>query len=76
MPPDNPNCLYHPHFPRFKEISGVNTESCEQGFRRLNQYFEVTRKMTQYKRNVLVWFVNECFNVDLESELRRKKLLV
>ena len=45
MPSDNPNCLYHPHLPKFEEIRGVNTESCEQGFRRLNQYFELTRKI-------------------------------
>ena len=75
MPPENPNCLYHPHLPQFDEISGVNTESCEQGFKRLNQYFELPRKMTQFKRNVLFWFVNECFNTDLEAELKRKSLL-
>lgn len=75
MPPDNPNCLYHPHLPMFEEIKGVNTESCEQGFRRLNQYFELTRKMTQHKRNVLFWFVNDCFNRDLEDELKKKKLM-
>ena len=75
MPSDNPNCLYHPHLPKFEEIRGVNTECCEQGFRRLNQYFELTRKMTQYKRNVLFWIVNECFNSVLEAELKRKNLL-
>ena len=32
MPPENPNCLYHPHLPKFDEIRGVDTESCEQGF--------------------------------------------
>ena len=32
MPSDNPNCLYHPHLPKFEDIRGVNTESCEQGF--------------------------------------------
>ena len=75
MPPDNPNCLYHPHLPMFEEIKGVNKESCEQGFRILNQYFELTRKMTQHKRNVLFWFVNDCFNRDLEDELKKKKLM-
>ena len=25
MPPDNPNCLYHPHLAKFEEIRGVNT---------------------------------------------------
>ena len=75
MPRENPSCLYHPHLPKFDEIRGVNTESCEQGFKRLNQYFELTRKMTQFKRNVLFWFVKECFNTDLEAELKRKNLL-
>ena len=53
----------------------MNTESCEQDFRRLNQYLELTRKMTQFKSNVLFWFVNECFNSDLEAKLKRKQLL-
>lgn len=75
MPPDNPKCEFHPHLPKFSTIKGVNTESCEQGFRRLNQYFEVTRKMTQYKRNILFWFVNNRFNTDLESELKSRKLM-
>lgn len=75
MPPDNPNCVYHPSLPQFDEIKGANTESCEQGFKRLNQYLELTRKMTQYKRNVLFWFVNEKFNLDLEKELKRKNLM-
>ena len=76
MPPDNPHCLYHPHLATFEEIRGVNTESCEQGFRRLNQYLELTRKMTQFERNVLFWFVNECFNSDLEAELKRKQFVI
>ena len=75
-PPENPNCLYHSHLPRFEKIRGVNTEPCVKGFRRLNQYFELNRKMTQYKRNVLFWFVNECFKADLEARLRRKQLLL
>ena len=75
MPPENPNCLFHPHLPKFDKIRGVNTESCEQGFKRLNQYFDLTCKITQFKRNVLFWFVNQCFNTDLEAELKRKKLL-
>ena len=33
MPLENPNCLYHPHLPKYYEISGVNTESCKQGFK-------------------------------------------
>ena len=47
----------------------------EQGFRRLNEYFKLTRKMLQFKRNVLFWYVNERFNNDLEEELGRKGLM-
>ena len=75
MPPQNPNCLYHTHLPKFNEIGGVNPESCKQGFRRLNQYYHLTQKMTPFERNVLFWFDNECFNADLEAELKRKKLM-
>ena len=72
MPPDNPECLYHPHLPKFDEIKDTNTESCEQGFRRLNEYFHLTRKMTVNRRNVLFWFVNEKFNEERENHLREK----
>ena len=75
MLPDNPKCQFHPHLSQFSEIKGVNTGSCEQGFRRLNQYFDMTRKMTQYKRNILFWFVNYSFNHDLEKELKTQKLM-
>ena len=75
MPPTNANCWYHPHLKRFEEIHGVNTESCEQGFKRLNIYFNLTRKMTQFKRNILFWHVNNCFNVNLEDERRAKGLM-
>ena len=75
MPPTNPNCWYHPRLNRFEEIHGANTESCEQGFKRLNIYFNLTRKMTQFKRNILFWHVNECFNANLEDELRAKGLM-
>ena len=52
MPPDNPLCKYHPALPRFKDIQGTNTNSCEQGFKRLNTYKYATRKMTQFRRNI------------------------
>lgn len=74
-PPSNPQCLYHPKLDRFSAIQGVNTESCEQGFKRLNKYHGLTRKMTQYKRNVLFWIVNERFNEERELELCAKGLM-
>ena len=43
MPLDNPNCKYNPKLPRFQEIHGANTESCEQGFFRLNMYKHATK---------------------------------
>lgn len=70
MPQNNPVCRYHPSLPQFEPIQGANTQSGEQGFRRLNMYFNLTRKMTHFKRNVLLWFVNECFNTELEHELK------
>ena len=33
MPPDNPDCKYHPRLPQFSEIHGVNTECAEQAFK-------------------------------------------
>ena len=75
MPLDNPDCLYHPKLPTFREIHKTNTESCEQGFRRLNQYKQLTRKMTQFKGNILFWFVNEEFNTELEKQLEGKELM-
>jgi hypothetical protein len=75
VPPNNPKCKYHPFLPGFDAIRGTNTESCEQGFHRLNEYFKLTSKMLQFKYNILFWFVNERFNNDLECELRRKDLM-
>ena len=75
MPLNNPNCKFHPLLPKFHAIKGTNTESCEQGFKRLNNYMSLTRKMTQYKRNVLFYYVNDCFNNDLEREMKIKNLL-
>ena len=31
--------------------------------------------MTQYKRNIFLWFVNDSFNRDLEEELKTRKLM-
>ena len=48
MPPFNPECQFHPSLPKFREIHGANTESYEQGFRRLNEYKGSTRHMTSF----------------------------
>ena len=70
MPPDNPKCEYHPSLPKFAEIHGTNTESCEQGFRRLNRYKYSTRCMTTYKRNIYFYFINDVFNKHLEQKIQ------
>ena len=70
MPPDNPKCEYHPSLPKFAEIHGTNTESCEQGFRRLNRYKYSTRYMTIYKRNIYFYFINDVFNKHLEQKIQ------
>ena len=31
--------------------------------------------MTQYKRRIFLWFVNDSFNSDLEKELKPRKLM-
>ena len=40
MPPDNPDCKYHPRLPQFSEIHGVNTECAEQVFKGLGGKFK------------------------------------
>ena len=46
MPPDNPDCKYHPHLPKFAEVHGVNTECAEQAFKWLGKFKLNCRKMT------------------------------
>ena len=72
MPPDNPLCEFHPSLSKFQEIHGTNTESCEQGFRRLNRYKYSTRYMTTSKRNIYFYFINDFYNKHLEQKLRLK----
>ena len=73
MPPSNPECQFHPSLPKFREIHGANTESCEQGFRRLNKYKGSTRHMTQFKRNFFFYYVNNLYNEHLEGSLKLLK---
>ena len=72
MPPDDPECRYHPHLARFAEIHGINTQSCEQGFKRLNKYKYATRKMTRGKINLFFHIVNNEFNTHREGQLRNE----
>ncbi len=70
MPPNNPLCQFHPKLETFKEIHGVNTESCEQGFRRLNKYKFITRYMGQHKRILFFYYINDKYNKYLEQSLK------
>ena len=69
MPLNNPNCQFHPHLSKFSKIAGVNTESCEQGFRRLNRYKFMLKKMTRNKRKFVLDEINDDYNVRLEKRL-------
>lgn len=72
MPLDNPKCKYNPRLHRFSEIHGVNTQSCEQGFVRLNMYKHVTKHLTRYKRMFFFHEMNNHFNSTREQELTKK----
>ena len=48
MPPDNPNCQYHPTLPKISEIHSVNTECAEQSFCWPNRFKYSMRNMHQY----------------------------
>jgi hypothetical protein len=68
MPLENPDCRYHPKLA--EEIHGTNTQSCEQGFKRLNKYKYATRKMTENKRNLFFYVVNNEYNCHREHVLK------
>lgn len=72
MPLSNPNCKYNPELPRFSDIHNANTESCEQGFFRLNKYKHMTKHMTQYKRMFFFNEINNHFNQLREEELIKR----
>lgn len=52
---NNPECLYHPRLPKFKDIWGVNTQCAEQTFSWTNKFKSIAKNMTHYK---FKFFVN------------------
>ena len=75
MPPDNPDCKYHPKLQRFFEIHGVNTECAEQSFRWLNRLKLSMKRMQQHKFNFFLHVIINSHNLHIEQSLREKKLL-
>ena len=75
MPLENPACRYHPKLPTFSEIHGTNTQSCEQGFKRLKKYKYATRKMSEGKRNLFFIIINDKFNSHRELQLKKDGLM-
>ena len=62
MPPNNPNCVYHPHLPAFKEIHGVNSECAEQAFKWLGKFKFISRRMTRPRFCFFLWNMIELHN--------------
>ena len=75
MPPDNPECKYHPKLQRFSEIDGVNTECAEQSFRWLNRLKLSMKRMQQHKFNFFLFVITDSHNLHIEQCLREKKLM-
>ena len=51
------------------------TESWKQGFKGLNEYFNLTQNITQFKGNVLFWLVKIVIILDFDGELTQKKVV-
>lgn len=75
MPPENPNCQYHPTLPKFSEIHGVNTECAEQSFRWLNRFKYSMRNMHQYTFNFFLHVIINKRNNYRELQLKEKSLM-
>lgn len=69
MPPDNPQCKFHPTLDNFSEVHGINTECPEQAFKWLGKFKLVTRKMTHYKYCLFIWKVIDEHNKRVECSL-------
>ena len=69
FPPNNPNCVYHPHRPKFKPISKVNTECAEQVFFWLSKFKSMVRKMCRWKFRFFLYVIIENHNRLVEQRL-------
>ena len=70
MPPDNPQCKYHPTLDVFSKVHGVSTECAEQAFKWLGKFKLVTRKMTRYKNCLFIWKIIDEHNKRVEHSLK------
>ena len=75
MPPENPQCKYHPSLPHLSDIHGVNTECAEQAFRWLNKLKLSLKQMHQHKFNFFIQTIIDYRNRHVEQQLRERQLL-
>jgi len=75
MPPNNPECKYHPKLAKFDDIRGANTECAEQSFRWLNKLKFSMKNMHQYKFNFFLHVVVNERNAYRESQLKEMGLI-
>ena len=74
MPPQNPDCKYHPSLPHLRKIHGVNTECAEQSFRWLNKLNLSMKQMNQHKFNFFLHTITNHRN--LYTEQMRQKVSI
>ena len=74
MPPQNPDCKYHPSLPHLRKIHGVNTECAEQSFRWLNKLKLSMKQMHQHKFNFFLHTITNHRN--LYTEQMRQKVSI
>ena len=73
---NNPECLYHPRLPKFKDIWGVNTQCAEQTFSWTNTFKFIAKNLTQFMFKFFVNVVVENRNTFLEKRLMKELLNV
>ena len=69
MPPNNPQCIYHPNLPSFAEIHGVNSECAEQAFKWLGKFKFMCRRMTRPRFCFFMWKMTEMHNQRVSRKL-------
>ena len=74
-PPENPQCKYHPHLPKFREIHSVNMQCAEQVFTWMSRLKNLFQKMSGWKFRFLLYVLIERRNRRIEKDLKRNSVL-
>ena len=69
MPPENPECKYHPDLPQFSEVRDCNTQCAEQAFSWINKMKNNVRRMGRFKFNFFLYTMIEIYNINRVSDL-------